>query len=299
VGVELNAEGVGVTDDRFDSLTKLVSKTTSRRGLLKGTAAAALGGIAMRLRGNGADARARINMACARLGQPCSTIKGTPGSKICCPHLACDSDHTCCTPSNGSCMGDSDCCGSDICRPNPTGLGNRCLPPGAVGAECIEDADCMGGLACEVTTSQCGEICGQDVCRADQTCDPYTLICVGAAGAPCESDAECVSGFCDVYTAICVDIDPVIGSCLFADCSLDGFPVCGADSAGNNGNCVCATTFEGACACVADACGPNDPSNFCTADSDCGTGYVCDVTCFPNYLPTNGLCIKACGFESI
>src|SRR4051794_19103278 len=107
-----------MTDDRFDRLTKLVSRSTSRRGLLKGAAAVALSGVVARVRGgvgNDAEARARIKMACARLGQPCSTVKGTPGSLICCPHLVCDSDHTCCTPENGSCLMDSDCCGEDVC----------------------------------------------------------------------------------------------------------------------------------------------------------------------------------------
>jgi hypothetical protein len=80
-----------VTDKSFDQLTKLVSRSTSRRGLLKGAAAAALSGVAMRLRGgNDAEARARVRMACARLGQPCDTVAGTPGNMICCPGLACD-----------------------------------------------------------------------------------------------------------------------------------------------------------------------------------------------------------------
>jgi hypothetical protein len=182
-----------VTDKTFDQLTKLVSKTTTRRGVLKGAAAAAMGGIAMRLRGNSADARARVAMACARLGQPCNVTKHTPGGLVCCPHLACDSDHVCCSPTNTSCMGDTDCCGSDVCRPNPSGLGNRCLPPGDVGAECIEDTDCMGGLACEVLSGQCGVICGLETCRPDQTCDPYTLTCLGCLdeGSECLTIDDC------------------------------------------------------------------------------------------------------------
>jgi len=209
-----------MTDKSFDQLTKLVSKTTSRRGLLKGAAAAAMGGIAMRFRGNSADARARVAMACARLGQPCNVTAHTPGGLICCPHLVCDAtEHLCCTPSNGSCMGDTDCRGDDVCRPNPTGLGNRCLPPGDVGAEGIEDADCMGGLACEVSTNQCGEICGLVTCPADQTCDPYTLICVGDPGAPCQDGSECISGLCDPYTLTCVDCFGAGESCTSSlDC---------------------------------------------------------------------------------
>jgi hypothetical protein len=168
-----------MTDDRFDRLTKLVSTSTTRRGLLKGAAAVALSGVVARVRGAGrqdADARARINMACARLGQPCSTVAHTPGSLVCCPHLACDAtEHVCCTPSNGSCLADSDCCGEDVCRPNPTGVGNRCLPPGLVGAECVEDLDCAGTLVCDLSVN----------------------LCLVATGGPCVADSDCASGVCD------------------------------------------------------------------------------------------------------
>src|SRR4051794_35436094 len=79
--------GVGMTGPRFDDLTKALSKGASRRSVLKALVAAAVGGVVTRGGGDDAEARARVNMACARLGQPCSTVKGTPGSKICCPHL--------------------------------------------------------------------------------------------------------------------------------------------------------------------------------------------------------------------
>jgi hypothetical protein len=199
-----------MTDDRFDDLTKLVSKSTSRRGLLKGAAAVALGGLAARVRGNGGDAaaRARVSMACARLGQPCATGTGTPGNMICCPHLICGDGDVCCKDTNETCVDDSDCCADNVCRPNPTGLGNRCLPPGDVGAECLEDEDCLGGLACETTTGTCGVICGTEVCTADQVCDPYTLTCVGGTGAPCVDGSDCLSGICDPYTSTCLDCLP-------------------------------------------------------------------------------------------
>src|SRR6476659_141847 len=100
-------------DDRFDDLTKLVSKSTSRRGLLKGAAAVALGGLAARVRGDSAEARARVRMACARLGQPCATGVGTPGDHICCPNLICGDGAVCCKDTNESCIDDGDCCTGD------------------------------------------------------------------------------------------------------------------------------------------------------------------------------------------
>jgi hypothetical protein len=208
-------------DDRFDDLTKLVSKSTSRRGLLKGAAAVALGGIAARVRGNGggsAEARARVSMACARLGQPCATGAGTPGNMICCPNLICGDGAVCCKDTNETCVDDGDCCADNVCRPNPTGLGNRCLPPGDVGAECLEDEDCLSGLACETTTGTCGVVCGTEVCTPDQTCDSYTLTCVVGPGAPCLVGSDCSTGFCDPYTLTCLDCIPNGSPCFLGAC---------------------------------------------------------------------------------
>ena len=172
-------KGCVVTDERFDELTRRMSAVASRRTVLKGVVATALGGAFMRVRGSEhAAARARVRMACARLGQPCDTVAGTPGNKICCPHLACDTDLTCCKPENESCVSNDDCCGDTTCRPNPTGLGNRCLPAGGVGATCVENSDCAAGLACEPVTGQCGLICGTTICMPGQTCDDYSLTCI-------------------------------------------------------------------------------------------------------------------------
>jgi hypothetical protein len=246
-------------DDRFDDLTKLVSKSTSRRGLLKGAAAAALGGVAMRLRGSGdAAARARVKMACARLGQPCGTGPGTPGDHICCPDLTCGADAVCCKDTNAPCVTDADCCAdADVCRPNPNGLGNRCLEPGLVGAKCIEDTDCAGGLACELESGLCGEVCGDVTCLADQTCDPYTLTCVGNSGAPCLDDSECASGNCDPYTLTCLDCTAEYTLCL-SDAECCGDLVCAPNlPSGSISNTYCVE-------CLADGLGCIDARQCCT-----------------------------------
>jgi hypothetical protein len=164
-------KGVGMADERFDHVTKLVSTSTTRRGLFKGVAAVALAGLVARVRGSGeAAARARVKMACARLGQPCHTVAGTPGNQVCCPHLVCDTDLTCCTPAGESCVDDADCCGDGavVCRPNPAGLGGRCLAPGELGAACLSDSDC-----------------------ASTTCDGYTATCVAG---PCYAGVDPETG---------------------------------------------------------------------------------------------------------
>ena len=180
-----------MTDERFDDLTRRMATTTSRRSVLKGVMATALSGVALRLRGgsNDAEARARVRMACARLGQACATGTGTPGNMLCCPQLTCGSDAVCCKDTNYTCVNNDDCCGDNTCRPNPSGLGNRCLPPGDLGAECQEDPDCAGVLACETTTGMCGVICGDTICQPSQTCDSYTLSCINLLAAESFGDA--------------------------------------------------------------------------------------------------------------
>jgi hypothetical protein len=244
-----------MTEDRFDQLTKLVSSSTTRRGLLKGAAAVALGGLVARVRGDVSqlvDARARVSMACARLGQPCATGPGTPGNLLCCPDLACGVDAVCCKDTNQTCVSDGDCCGSDnVCRPNPTGLGNRCLPPGAVGAACVELTDCA----------------------AELTCDPSTGQCRVAAGLPCSTNSDCVSGICDDYTGTCA------GGC-FADgaACVDPADCC-------TGYCDSYTR-----ACTAFCTGDSGP---CSANTECCSGMCDDLTgqCLASCLPTASSCV--------
>jgi hypothetical protein len=203
-----------VTDDRFDELTRRMAATASRRAVLKGVMATALGGVALRLRGgsNDAEARARVRMACARLGQACATGVGTPGNMVCCPDLTCGADSVCCKDTNDTCVADADCCAdTDVCRPNPSGIGNRCLPPGELGAKCQEDADCAGTLVCDLATDTClvvqGEPCVDDADCVSGLCDEYTGMCIGGClvdGSGCAESTDCCSGFCDPYTLSCV-----------------------------------------------------------------------------------------------
>ena len=260
-----------MTNERFDELTKALSRTASRRTVFKGIVVAAVGGALTRLRGGGdAEARARVKMACARIGQPCNTIAGTPGNKICCPHLTCDTDLTCCKPTNQSCVDDGDCCANDVCRPNPSGLGNRCLPPGDVGAECLEDADCMGGLGCDAYTGTCEHICDGVTCTTDQTCcgDPYIgTVCCGGLNAACDTGLDaCVS--CMEYG------EPCASDLACCDNLRDGNAICGhlpTDNAGG-GPHVGLPEISGAC------CVPNGGScqvGPCCADSLCDTQEIC------------------------
>jgi hypothetical protein len=257
-----------MTNERFDQLTKTLSRTTSRRSLFKGVVAAAVGGALARVRGNGGDAeaRARIKMACARLGQPCSTVAHTGGSLICCPHLVCDSDHTCCSPTNTSCMADTDCCGADVCRPNPSGLGSHCQPLGLLGELCVTDSDCAGNLGCDVYTGTCENSCGGQTCTEGETCcgDPYTqgVVCCGGQNSACdELLGGCVG--CSEYEESCAsDTD-------CCDYFRTGNAICNTLPTDNsNGRGAGILELSGVC------CVPNGGS--CSAGPCCGDA-ICDV----------------------
>jgi hypothetical protein len=132
-----------MTDERFDDLTRRLETATSRRGVLKGAAAVALGGLAARLRGSGsAEARARIRMACARQGQVCSTANDAPGNQRCCPHLECDAadDETpgICVPAG------------QVCAPGEAGESCANLFESSCGADdhCAQVVNVDGGCAC-------------------------------------------------------------------------------------------------------------------------------------------------------
>jgi Cys-rich repeat protein len=277
-----------MTDERFDNLTRSLGKATSRRTIFKGLVAAAVGGVLAKASGGGdAEARARIRMACARLGQPCGSGPGTPGNMVCCPHLTCGDDAVCCKATNESCGDDNDCCGGDVCRPNPSGAGNHCLPPGDLGAECLEDSDCAAGLTCDVYTGTCGGNGGAECavdsdCATGFVCDPYTLTCVPGGsdpnGTPCVSDGTCASGSCCPPEGICKPAANVSAACATDD------DCCGTD--------ICSGSVCFSCA---------NPGQFCFNDSECcsgacssggsGQGVCLDypLNCDPLYDPTCGV----------
>jgi hypothetical protein len=164
-----------MTDERFDALTKQLTAASSRRGVLKGGLALALGGLATRLRGGNADARARIKMACAREGQPCSVLRGATANPVCCPHLVCD-------------------CNSGVCvSPSPT-----CAPTGPF-ETCVEGP--LGIVSC-ANAEQCAQ-----VENVDGGCACIERFC-GFDSVPvlCQSGADCPSGLCVSVPGCCGDI---------------------------------------------------------------------------------------------
>jgi hypothetical protein len=259
-----------MTNERFDQLTKTLSRTASRRTVFKGMVAAAIGGVMARVRGNGdAEARARVRMACARLGQPCDTVVGTPGNMICCPGLTCG-DFVCCKPEGDACAQDSDCCSGDVCRPSEGKVGMHCLPLGLLGELCVDDTDCAGGLGCDAYSGTCENICDGQTCAEGQTCcgDAYTLssVCCGGENEACDQQLGACVGCAEYGDACSSDSE-------CCDNLRDGNAVCGLLSTDNSvGTGLTLLEVSGYC-CVPEggscAVGPCCNGLFCNTDEVC------------------------------
>jgi hypothetical protein len=168
-----------MTEDRFDALTKQITTAASRRGLLKGALALALGGVATRVSGTGrAEARARIKMACAREGQYCDPAQAALGRVVCCPGLVCNENTELCAPEGRTCAPGmpAESCG-------PGGVPSSCGPEGFCGQ--VTDVD--GGCAC-----------------IERTC--------GEPPQSCTTGADCQSG-------LCVDVPGCCGEPGFLFCA--------------------------------------------------------------------------------
>ena len=223
----------------FDRLAKQLASATSRRMVLKGALAAAIGGLFAR--GASQDAEAtRARRACSRLGQVCGGT--TPSANFtCCPGLACETG-ACCRPEEERCLTNDDCCGGLVCR--PSGLGQQCLPPGGFGAECVEGADCASGV-CDASG-----ICTDSACidRCDYLVEP--LIC----GVDSRTNASCT----------CYPTPENICGCAAANSCLDAFDCCDSTADCGPGQ-----------RCFVPPSGSNPLLNPC----GCPTAGVCMLTC--------------------
>jgi hypothetical protein len=174
-----HGKGMGMTDDRFDDLTRRLETASSRRGVLKGVTALALGGLATRLRGSGtAEARARIKMACARRGQECSTAADAPGSLRCCPGNVCNAPDG---ETSGTCVSDDALCApgelAEVCSEL---IVSSC---GAVENNCAQVTSADGGCAC--VTRTCGPLCDSDADCGEGLCISAPGCCYPGAATFC------------------------------------------------------------------------------------------------------------------
>ena len=151
-----------------------------------------------------------------------------------CPAIACDPD-------------DPNC--EDI----PCEAAFECMGNGSGGWEssCETDADCPGGMACEVVGGM------STACAAGEDCEPETTEFYGCRAASCETDADCSGGtVCIMVEEDCEEV-PVMMPCPPGEEDCDSMPEpepCEAKTVGH-----CAPKWAAPC----------------DADADCGDGFAC------------------------
>jgi hypothetical protein len=248
---------------RFDAVTRALAGGTSRRGLLKGVAAAltaaalgraATGDVGAACPPGAISSRGRC--ICKRTGRP-------PVNGVCpCPsgQIVCRDGIGC---RQGNCCADADCPAGQICADN--GCVSIPIVP-ELGEDC-STAACQDGLRC---------VEGRCVCpgtlTTDVSSDPFNC---GGCGNRCRFNETCLNGVCS-----CVgEFIPEVEICA------PGFS--------------CDVIFSGRCACTTlDRATIFDPISgdsvaSCPAGSTPCIGPVCKACCPPGSGcdPSTGTCI--------
>lgn len=291
-------------DQRFDRISRVIASSTSRRGALKGIAAALGGGALVSVFGVRAErAAAQGNVAPGgdcESGEECTTGLCSPGGVCYCedparPLIGCGCDPA----TQGSC-GDNTlvCCegdGGGVCVSGSVG----CDPTGCSanpGQICTDDDDCCTGFcadggvcACEDPSRPwigcpcdpgsgggCGggsEVCcatdGGGVCTsASVGCNP-TGGCTSDPGDECATDDDCCTGTC--MSGVCACLDP---SMPLVGCPCDG---ANPQSCGGGGVTCCPDNI---CTHESVGCDPigcaSNPGGACETDEDCCEGSCSD-----------------------
>ncbi len=269
-GVHLHGKGASMDTDRFDSLAKSFSASSSRRGIIRlvaalpitgglvallarqvthgqGNVAGVGGGGRRRRRGAGRGDRDHHDDH-KKKGNRKDKGKGKGKGKGCTPNCAanvCGPDG--CGGSCGECGCGSRCCNGACCPPGPSDLTQVCYQ----------------GACCEPQCDAVGVTCGPGNESAK---------CGLASCGTCPNPGDvCVSGVCN---SACAAPNP----CTIADCDNclvrpNGAPIC-ASSTGS--------TCTGTCQSDADCC----PGTICGASAAaCTRRMVCYQVAFDPPCP--------------
>jgi hypothetical protein len=243
---------------RFDAAVKAFARGTSRRGVIKGTAGAALAGV-LALAGRSAGAAP----GCRQRGDACSSPEiGTQGR--CCAGLRCEGTTAgggarCIGPNQCECPQGESCINFDCC-PNNQICGGVCL-----------DAPCSAN-ACEVCDTQQGACVSK--CSGTQTCNTSNGTCDGVAcgekRAECSASAPCCEGL-RCQDGRCVG-DTDLGERCNRDVCKTGLRCCGNTVEGPGGGvCVDIICKEG----FREQGGfPNGPRCECCENGECSTRNI-------------------------
>ena len=254
--------------DRFDALTRALGSGRSRRSMLRGLGAAALGAAGLSRAGR-ADAADLGNSPCAHF---CVAVFPPGPARGACVSAAAHGTGPCvacgANPANycgGACTNvqtDVNNCG--VC-------GNVC-PSDACNA-----ATCIAGV-CGTTPTNAGGICAAapDHCTNPSTCDA-TGACVAGGPINCDDQNACTTDTCDPTTG-----------CVYTVVNCDDGNECTTDSCDSASGCVHTANAGASCqngtgVCDATgACVNNCAGVTCTALDECHVAGTCD--------PATGAC---------
>jgi hypothetical protein len=156
------------------------------------------------------------------------------------------------------CDADADCLDGYHCD-------GRCVPNVTDGGQCDEDTDCAGGH------------CQNGFCCASGDC--------------CSAAADCPAAYRDPPT--CLDTVTCQGERIDAVCNSRN--QCDSQTAQDDSGCdinteanACGPYRSAYCRGTIQQAPPQCPFA-CAADSECDSGFHCDVVCVPN-MPTGGFC---------
>ena len=167
-----------MSGDQFEDLTRKMAKTSTRRGVLKGLGAAAVGGVAAAvLKPFRGDA----------LTTTCPTGTSKCGNTCCPAGAACANPaKNCCCAKGQAVCGDA-CCVAGVACANVATSTCGC-PKGAT--PCGSGANlkcCAKGTACSPTNNTCQPV---------STFNTTASTCCKSAGVGCTSGTQCCSNLC-------------------------------------------------------------------------------------------------------
>lgn len=258
---------------RFDEFTRSLAGRATRRRLLGGAAAGALGGLLTRL---GARETAA---ACTRFGLSCT------GAVACCNGAACLNGVCRCPAGTAMCntlTGPS--CVPACPADQVMGAGCRCLcatsgrPPGPTGCACPTGLERCNGKCVDPRTAyqsdpaNCGG-CGID-CGPCRTCDNRVCSAI-ADGTPCATGQVCHAGTCEVGCFIdgVFYTDDALNPTNACQCCMPTVSTTSWTNEADPDPCDDGNPCTQGEFCQDGACGGGSPV---TAGAPCGDGAICD-----------------------
>ena len=237
------------------------------------------------------SARCEANSACGPSPAGCS-VTGCGFGETCDTSVGCTPSACSCDEASGGWICTDDC-GGGTCVPS-TG-------------ECASNADCTGGLVCDVAGHFCRPMCAVDCFIYDPVCgtDGLTYGCgvpdAECRGIPVAYDGECISGGggvegdpCTTDSECNIGLVCEAGSCSMGICPGIYLPVCGSNGVSYGNSCE-ARAAHATVAYDGECVAPGTDGDPCTVDTDCALELVCESSacrvdfCSFIYMPVCGI----------